>query len=401
MLEHGKRVARRALLTLLYPQLALRNAGYNRAQPREIKRVLVIRPDNLGDLLFATPALARLRKAFPGAHITGAVGPWGRSMWEGNPSLNSLMTVPFPGMALRETRGKLSPYLILGVVARKLAMRRYDLGLALRFDHWWGSALISAAGIPHRWGYDTPGVGAWLTGKVQYIEGRHEVEQDLRLVQECIETLAGGARATRVGPLNLSREQGQPPLRPPQPRPPSGDVLAEWFASPRRLVIHPGTGAANKLWLIRSWAEVAERLARQEWSVAITGSSGERKLAEAIVEATDAEVFNAAGQTGSLGELAWVFERAAMVLGVDSGPLHIATALGKPTIHLYGPSNEAIWGPWGDPARHRVLRAPGTHPTGFLDVGSTELEGGPDMRAITPEMMMHEIGKLQTLASSQ
>jgi hypothetical protein len=66
---------------------------------QEIQRILLVRPDHLGDLLFATPTLKRIRQAFPGAHITGLVGPWGRAMWEGNPDLNSLETLPFPGIA--------------------------------------------------------------------------------------------------------------------------------------------------------------------------------------------------------------------------------------------------------------------------------------------------------------
>lgn len=102
-------------------------------------------------------------------------------------------------------------------------------------------------------------------------------------------------------------------------------------------------------------------------------------------------ITNIAGQTATLGELAWVLTQAHIVLGVDSGPLHIAAALGKPTLHLYGPTDETIWGPWGDPRKHRPLRAPGTRPTGHLDVGSNTLEGGPEMRAITPEMLWEQV----------
>ena len=88
-----------------------------------------------------------------------------------------------------------------------------------------------------------------------------------------------------------------------------------------------------------------------------------------------------------------------MVLGVDSGPLHIAAALDKPTLHLYGPSDERIWGPWGGPQKHRAFRAPSTHPTGQLDVASQELEGGPEMRAITIGMVMGEVNNLEACVS--
>jgi ADP-heptose:LPS heptosyltransferase len=63
-----------------------------------------------------------------------------------------------------------------------------------------------------------------------------------------------------------------------------------------------------------------------------------------------------AGQT-SVGQLAALLGRAALVLGVDSGPLHLAVSQGAPTVHLFGPSDHARFGPWGDSARHVVLRA--------------------------------------------
>jgi heptosyltransferase-2/heptosyltransferase-3 len=233
-------------------------------------------------------------------------------------------------------------------------------------------------------------MGAWLTNAVPYVPGRHEVEQDLRLVEAVIQELA--PEVERLEPLRIDREKGEPPLLPPRPSPAPG-LPVGWLEAPRRVVIHPGTGAANKLWTIQGWAEVISWLAAEGWSVALTGSPAERRLAGAIESACSGAgtPFNLAGRTSGLGQLAWVLDQAHMVLGVDSGPLHVAAALGKPTLHLYGPSDETIWGPWGDPCKHRAFRAPGTHPTMRLDLASRDLEGGPDMRAITPEMVLGEI----------
>ncbi len=427
-----KMLLRRALITGLYAPQAVRNRVGGRGKggrpgPErpdygreanseigiEIERIVVIRPDHLGDLLFATPALQVLREAFPSAHITGLVGPWGRAMWADNPSLDALGVVHFPGISGGQRdagRGPLWPYILLGVVGRRLARHGYDLGIVLRFDHWWGAAALWTAGTPNRWGYATPGMSWWLTHPVKYVPGRHEVEQNLRLVEAVVRRLAPGSVR---GPLDINRREGRPPLRPPRPTvPPQALVerMASWLAAPRRVVIHPGTGAANKLWTVAGWAQVAARLAFEGWAIAITGSPSEQELAQAIESAyMDAlareiatidvdrlrtasthrfAVCNLAGHTDELGQLVWILEQAHLVLGVDSGPLHIASALGKPTLHLHGPSDEAVWGPWGDPRLHRVVRAPGTLPTGRLDVGSHALEGGPQMRAITPDMVM-------------
>jgi heptosyltransferase-2/heptosyltransferase-3 len=278
--------------------------------------------------------------------------------------------------------------MLLGQAGRRLEHRRYDLAIVLRFDHWWGAALAGVARIPHRWGYATPGMGAWLTDAVPYVPGRHEVEQNLRLVEAAISKLAGASRVERLGSLRVSREEGVPPLRPPTLEPVPVGLPESWLSAERRVIIHPGTGAANKLWTIGGWATVADRLSEDDWSVALTGSPGEHKLAELIHAASERKPINLAGQTANLNQLAWLLDRAHLVLGVDSGPLHIATALGKPTLHLYGPSDETIWGPWGNPRKHRALRAPGTRPTGRLDVGSADLEGGTEMRAITVDMLL-------------
>ncbi|HKP52307.1 MAG TPA: glycosyltransferase family 9 protein [Chloroflexia bacterium] len=398
LLNRGKMLARQVLVRAMHARAATRNRKGKR--PGEIKRILVIRPDHLGDLLFATPALALIRQSFPEAHITGAVAPWGRAMWEDNPDLDTLVTIPFPGIAGHKQGGPLAPYRMLGEVAKKLARERYDLGIALRFDHWWGAALMWVAGIPQRWGYDTPGMGAWLAGKVAYVSGRHEVEQNVRLVEGVLRRVGAG----HSPPLQVHRNQGKPSLRSPSPTPPPNaeELLGEWQEARHRVVIHPGTGAANKLWTIAGWAEVVNNLRAQGWQVALTGSPGERKLVDAIASACNSvgawramplqgDLLNLVEKTASLGELTWVLSQAHLVLGVDSGPLHIAASLGKPTLHLYGPSDETIWGPWGDPDKHRVLRAPGTRPTMRLEVGSHALEGGPEMQAITPELVMAEV----------
>ena len=394
-----KDLARRALIKFVYGAQASSRTGESLRRWAkggiEIRRILIVRPDHLGDLLFATPALERIRKAFPGAHITGAVGPWGRAMWEGNKSINSLYEIPFPGIKATKEKWPFAPYALFNQHASWLYHKRFDLGIILRFDHWWGAALLWAAGVPRRWGYDTPGMGSWLTNTVPYVAGQHEVEQNLALVEPVLQKLADKPRLLRMGGVEIARGRGKPALRPPQPSSLPAGLADNWLAAPRRAVIHPGTAAANKLWTLDGWAEVAGRLAAEGWKVALTGSPDEERLAAEISSrAGDGELLNLAGKTANLGQLVSVLGAADMVLGVDSGPLHIAVSLGKPSLHLYGPSDERIWGPWGNSILHRALRAPGTQPTMHLEVGSSALEGGADMRAITVDMVMHEIAAL-------
>ena len=87
----------------------------------------------------------------------------------------------------------------------------------------------------------------------------------------------------------------------------------------------------------------------------MTGSASEKPYLDRISSLTPSKVHTLGGQT-TIGELGAVFERSVMVAGVDSGPLHLAVAVGKPTVHLYGPSDVATYGPWGDPALHPVIK---------------------------------------------
>jgi heptosyltransferase-2/heptosyltransferase-3 len=414
-----KNLARSALLRLTNPDLVF-PAGRGKARavpPTEIKSILVVRPDHLGDLLFATPALSRLRRAFPGARITALVGPWGRPMWEGNPDLDRLQVVQFPGIADRDGGSTLSPYRLLRTEAQRLESEQHDLGIALRFDHWWGAALLAAGEAAYRWGYDTPGMGSWLTSAVHYTPGYHEVEQNLILVEQAIAAHATPEARERLGPLEVNRLAGIPPLRPPTSEPPLPERLGHWQEGSRRAVIHPGTSSHNKLWTVDGWVRVVRHLLGAGWTVAITGSPHERRLAESIigpVQSRAAErgvlserarsLVNLAGETANLAQLVWVFEQAELVLGVDSGPLHIAAALDKPTLHLFGPSNEVSWGPWGDPDHHRVLRAPGTASTGVLMPSAPDtdpLQGGPEMQAITPDAVLDELRFLLALCEQR
>src|SRR5207249_11484775 len=88
--------------------------------------------------------------------------------------------------------------------------------------------------------------------------------------------------------------------------------------------------------------------------VLLTGGPGEDALVAEVASRMRAAPPTLVGQT-TIGQLAALFERAALVLGVDSGPLHLAAAQGAPTLHLYGPGDAGRFGPWGDPARHVVV----------------------------------------------
>ncbi|MFQ5344004.1 MAG: glycosyltransferase family 9 protein, partial [Anaerolineae bacterium] len=314
-------------------------------------RLLLIRPDHIGDLLFTTPALQLLRETFPTAETTALVGPWAATVVERNPNVDIVLKCSFPWFDRRPKPSPWHPYRVLLREARRLRRYDFDTVLILRFDHWWGALLSALAGIPVRIGYATPETRPFLTTAIDYTPDRHAVSHNLALVEALAQT------AGRVVP-NIERR-----LRfdlTPGERAFARQFLAHHGIGSNEIVVglHPGAGDPSKLWPARRWAAVADRLAEALGArIVITGSPAERDLAGTIAGYMRTMPLIAAGET-TLGQAAALLNRCRLVIGADTGPMHLAVALGVPTVHLYGPFDPALFGPWGSPERHRIVRAP-------------------------------------------
>lgn len=317
-----------------------------------IHRILVLRPDHLGDMLFATPALHALRTAFPAAHLSVLAGPWNAAVLAGNPDVDEVLTCPFPGFTRQPAANALAPYRLLHVEAQRLAAQGFDLAVVLRFDHWWGAWLTAAAGIPRRVGYAWPEVSPFLTRAVPYQTGQHEVLQNLELTdaacgqpRSALPAAWDDARRLRVA---VSPEDAAAAVR-----------LLHTIPRQPVIALHPGSGAAVKRWHPAAWAEIAAALTRRAGAqVVFTGSASEADEINAALALLPEDLAPApislAGQT-NLGTLAALYRNCVLVIGPDSGPLHLAVAMNTPTVHLYGPVDQRTFGPWGLPGRHLTL----------------------------------------------
>lgn len=329
--------ARLAVLRAIGPRYLRRRGS------RAPDNILLIRPDHLGDVLLLTPALHALRAALPGAQLTLLLGPWSIEAVRGNPDVDVIETCPFPGFERKARPDPLAPYRLLFSAASQLK-KRFDAAVVLRYDHWWGAWLAAAAGIPRRIGYGWPETKPFLTEAMPYQRGRHEARQNAGLLEALapgIEDMLGPSRYEvaeeddRWAAEQLGCQAGVP-----------------WVA------IHAGAGAAVKQWPVEHWARVATALHESAGArIVLTGGPNERELTEQIARQLPFRILDLAGQT-SIGQLAALYRRSDVVLGSDSGPLHLAVATGAKTIHLYGPVSPAKFGPWGDPARNIVLQSP-------------------------------------------
>jgi lipopolysaccharide heptosyltransferase II len=372
----------RAFARFTHPSIpGVTRVGADNGQMPVISRILVVRPDHMGDLLFTTPALRALRRRFPDAHITVLVGPWGAPVLSNNPHVDDVLVLPFPGFTKQPKSSPWQPYTLLRHWAQQLS-GYYDLVFIQRFDHWWGALLAYLAGIPLRVGYAIPEVVPFLSHALPYPANRHEVEQNLELVNWGTSKRGITSDPTEtVSPVTCPTEFFIPE-----------DTLAwaqDLFGNKQVITIHPGAGAAIKLWPVDRWAAVADALGSgTDYQLVLTGSNAELPLCREVAAQMKAGVRIVAGET-TLDQLAAIMAESRLVLGLDSGPLHLAVAVGTPTVHLYGPVSAAIFGPWGPSARHHVLISDWPCiPCNRLDYGPDELGDHPCVREIDVERVL-------------
>lgn len=346
-------------------------------QREHSNRILLVRPDHLGDVLLTAPAIRALRDARPNAEIHALVGPWSATVLSNFSELDVILTLPFPGFNRGAKLSWRSPYQIALESARSLRRIGYDAALIFRPDHWWGALLAHLAGIPQRIGYSLPDTLPFLTHPIDH-KHEHAVLQNVRLVEALTGTVNKDDLSLRY-PLD-DENRGW-----------VAGYLEAWGVKARAplIAVHPGSGTWVKQWDEAKWAFVADTLADQlDGQVILTGGDHELVLCQRIAARMKQRPCIAAGDTG-VGALAALFERCSVVVGPDSGPLHLAVAAGAPTVTLFGPADPVEFGSWGQPERQQVLYTNiGCRPCRVLDWGDDNPSYHPCVREITPARVL-------------
>jgi lipopolysaccharide heptosyltransferase II len=306
----------------IYREEALPRAG--------VRRILLLHLNQIGDLLFSLPALKALREAFPGAHIASLIKPHLEGLLCACPFIDEVIFRP-AGMlpALRQ--------------AVRLRARGFDLAFAFSQS---ATSCLSArlSGAKLRIGFADAALPRCLNRRVQGrgISSPRKVARLLRALG-----LAGEER-NYVGLVHLGEEDRR-----------QGEALLREAVGEARPIIAlaPGESARRpyKSWPAERFAALARWLREQQTAVVVVGSEADRSLGDLILDGLRGPAANLAGRT-SVGQLAAVLSRCEGLVGIDSGPLHAAAAMGRPVVGLYGPTDPAETGPRGE--RHRVLLHP-------------------------------------------
>ena len=286
------------------------------------ERVLLRAPNWVGDVVLSLPALRDLRRSFPAARLEVLARPWVAELYHAVPEVD----------AVRESRGD---------AADAEALRgRHDLGVLLPNSI--GTALVLwRAGIPERWGYATEGRGPLLTRRCRVppsVRGRSQVYYYRAMLAGLGLAVEGAPDASLACPEEWAARSGAFL---------GGD--GPWIG------VNPGAffGTAKR-WLPERFTAAADIVARRAGArVVVIGSAAERPLGEAIAAQLCAPSRVLCGET-TLADLVGVLARLRLLLTNDSGPMHLAAALGTPVVAVFGSTNWKETAPLS--SRARVVR---------------------------------------------
>jgi len=302
----------------------------------------LIRLRLIGDVVFTTPALNALRRRFPGARLIYLVEEAAEPVVRHHPALDEIIVLERPrGLARLQYDAAL---------ARRLRRERFDL--VIDFHGGPRSGFLTwATGAPQRIGYDLPGRRWCYTTRVPWtrslVPPRHSVLNQWALLEPL-----------GVEPPDRARDAVTMPLDPDAVRRVDERLTAAGIDHAARLIVlHVSAGNPFRRWPAASFASAAATLASEDPArrIIITSGPSESAAAESVADEARRLAGAAASRivrTGEfdLAELRALVDRAALYIGGDSGPLHIAATTRTPIVALFGPTLPDRSMPWRDPA---------------------------------------------------
>lgn len=313
-------------------------------------RILIARPDHLGDVILTLPAAAALRAAIPNAHISFLVNTRLGDVARRCPEIDETYTVTFPQLTAPP-----DPTGWTAIVNRNVSKLsgRFDLIIIARPEDPWSGELAAAASIPIRVGYATANTEPFLTLALPFYEQGHVVIQTLDLVKAAADCLG-----VTIGDYSDSFISGS--FVPTTTEEAIADevILEAPQAGANPIVFQPGSGWPLKNWVPERWGHLA-RMVRERWGIIplVPGGPGEGSLVDSVVQASEGCAYGLAERL-SVGALAALYKRASLVIALDSGPLHLAIMVGAPVVGVYTALDPVKWGPWSPPHKYRVISVP-------------------------------------------
>jgi heptosyltransferase I len=323
---------------------------------RDFRKILLIKLSALGDVVHTFPVLNKLRRRYPAARLDWLVTPGIGELLRHNPAIDNVVDF---ARDERTAPWRLTPFVAAARLVVQLRAVEYDLVIDLQGQLRSGFFTFTS-GAPVRIGFDKPRADVWktLSRKIP-AEARKHAWQGAREGSFLAYTdhialptldLHPVERYLGVGPM-LGLDDGAPDFSFPIPQEAHAriDALLDYYdiAELKLVVMAPGTNWDTKAWRPEAFAEVARHFLQNGFAVTLIGSQRERAVCDEVAKLAPGAV-NLAGET-TLSELAALIARATLCITNDSGPMHLAVALGRPVVSVFGPTDQVWAGPYRRP----------------------------------------------------
>jgi ADP-heptose:LPS heptosyltransferase len=337
--------------------------------------VLLVQLDHLGDAVLTAAMLPALRRHWPLARIEVLAASWNREIFDACDEVDEVHV-----SRVNRFAPGWRPFWPFAQIwwGLRLRRKRFDLGLDVRGEMPL-AAILWVAGVRRRVGWDCGGGGFLLTDSAKFVAGRPEMESRLALMRligiDAPESLL--AKAPWFVPPAVARASVRNKLE-----------RSEACAG-RLFVFHIGAGTAAKRWPASHWQELLGRVIVEcGASVILLGGRSERPIADEVLGGHAwPGVENWTGRI-TVPEMAALIQRADLFVGADSGPAHLASAVGTPAVVLFSGTNRPRqWRPWGRRvavAKHPVVCSP-------CHLTKCPLAGHPCMTGLRPEAVMRRV----------
>lgn len=327
---------------------------------KEYKNILIIKMSSLGDVLHSLPTLAALRENFPNARIVWAVHKEFSSLLPAKPYIDDVVFID---------KKKLKSFKYLKELRHTLHEFHFDMSLDLQCLA--KSALVAfLSGAKEHYGYWETREGSWLVNKG--LTGPHKYDHVIERYLDTVRALGGTVSGIQFPLTEITVETQQ-----------VHEKLTTLGVTGPYVVMAPGARWAVKEWPTDYFAQVGEALALDGYAVILVGTAEDSPKAQQIIAAGTATNYtDLTGQT-TLKELMALIKNSVLYISADTGPLHLANALQKPLIALFGTTSPERTGPYGSPHIH-VLISPTSKATPEMP-----LVDDPDcMKALLPETVI-------------
>lgn len=300
-----------------------------RRRPSTPRRILLLRLERIGDLVMVLAAIADLRATAPAAEITLVVGDWNEAIARSIPGITQVETLSAAWLA--RGSGGLSFPALLGR-ARRWRRRKFDVAINFEPDVR-SNLMLAASGARWTAGYRSGGGGPLLDQALDYLPSEHTTDNARRLVAAVV---PGSGRSTGAALLIVPDEHQQ------RAAVLLGDRLAPLVA------MHVPGGRLVKQWNPREFATVARALVERRGAhIVLTGSRIDDEVIGPVRQALAADRVIDLSSGHDLLTVAAVLARCDLMITGDTGPMHLAAAVGTPIVAVFGPSDPARYAPRG------------------------------------------------------